>query len=140
MNALGLYKLLGISLLFVAGLTACDKPGPAEMAGKKIDQTADEAGKQINESANKVAEKIGEQSDKAGVAIDDTEITAKVKAAFFAESGLKTLQLSVETVKGVVTLTGSVNSASNSEMAQALAGAVAGVSGVKNQLVLKSIK
>jgi osmotically-inducible protein OsmY len=60
--------------------------------------------------------------------------------AFFAESGLKTLQLSVETVKGVVTLTGSVNSASNSEMAQALAGAVAGVSGVKNQLVLKSIK
>ena len=133
-------NLVGIVMLFVIGLSACEKPGPAETAGKKIDQAVDDAGKHIDASANKVADKIGEQTDKAGVAVDDAEITAKIKAAFFAESGLKTMQISVETIKGVVTLSGSVNTLSNSEIAQRMAGAVAGVSKVNNQLVLKSIK
>lgn len=96
--------------------------------------------KKIIDSADKVTEKVGEQSDKAGVAVDDVEITAKIKAAFFAESGLKTLQISVETIKGVVTLSGSVDSLSNSDIAQRMAGAVTGVSKVNNRLVLKSIK
>lgn len=140
MKAANDFKYFGIALLLVAGLSACDKPGPAETAGKKIDETVGDAGKQINESVEKVTEKIGEQRDKAGVAIDDTEITAKIKAAFLAEPGLKTLQISVETDKGVVTLSGSANTLANSEMAKALAGAVAGVSRVKNQLVIKSVK
>src|SRR5450756_1936830 len=123
------FKLIGISMLFVVGLSACDKPGPAETAGKKIDQTADEAGK-----------KMGEQSEKAGVAIDDTEITAKGKAAIFAEPGLKTLQISVDTVKGVVTLSGSVDSLSNSNRAKELASAVTGVNHVENRLAVKSNK
>ncbi|MDO8438055.1 MAG: BON domain-containing protein [Nitrosomonadaceae bacterium] len=133
-------KLIGISLLFAAGLTACDKPGPAETAGKKIDQTVGEAGKKIGEAADKVVEKLGEQGEKAVVVIDDAEITAKVKAAIFAEPGLKTLQISVDTVKGVVTLSGSVDSLPSSDMAKVLAGAVAGVKEVKNRLVIKLIK
>ena len=127
-------------MLLVAGLTACDKPGPAETAGKKIDQTADEAGRKMREATDKIAVKMAEQSEKAGVVIDDAEITAKVKAAIFAEPGLKTLQISVDTVKGVVTLSGSVNSQSSSDMAKALASAVAGVKGVENRLELKPIK
>ena len=133
-------KLIGISMLFTVGLAACDAPGPAETAGKKIDQTVGEAGKKIGEAADKVVEKLGEQGEKAGVAIDDAEITAKVKAAIFAEPGLKTLQISVDTVKGVVTLSGSVDSSPNSDMAKVLASAVTGVKEVKNQLVIKSIK
>lgn len=141
MNALkNFIKLIGISILFVAGLTACDKPGPAETAGKKIDQTVGEAGKKIGEATDKVVEKLGEQGEKAGVAIDDAEITAKVKAAIFAEPGLKTLQISVDTVKGVVTLSGSVDSSPSSDRAKVLAGAVAGVKEVKNRLVIKSIR
>jgi len=136
------FKLIGISMLLVVGLAACDKPGPgpAETAGKKIDQTADEAGKKIGVAADKLGEKLGEQGEKAGVVINDAEITAKVKAAVFAEPGLKTLQISVDTVKGVVTLSGSVDSQSSSDRAKALAGAVAGVTEVENRLVLKSIK
>ena len=132
------FKLIGISLLFAVGLSACNKPGPAETAGKKIDQTADAAGKNISETADKVGEKLGEQGTKAGVAIDDAEITTKVKAAIFAEPGLKTLQISVDTVKGVVTLSGSVDSRASSDRAKALAGAVAGVNKVENRLVPKS--
>jgi hyperosmotically inducible protein len=119
--------LIGVSMLLVVGLAACNKPGPAETAGKKIDQTAE-----------KVGDKMGEQSAQAGVAMDDTAITTKVKAAIFAEPGLKTLQISVDTVKGVVTLSGSVDSRSNSDRAKQLAGAVAGVRDVENRLTVKS--
>jgi hyperosmotically inducible protein len=119
--------LIGVSMLLVVGLAACNKPGPAETAGKKIDQTAE-----------KVGDKMGEQSAQAGVAMDDTAITTKVKAANFAEPGLKTLQISVDTVKGVVTLSGSVDSRSNSDRAKELAGAVAGVRDVEDRLTVKS--
>jgi hypothetical protein len=131
-------KIFGVSMLLVAGLAACEKqnPGPAESAGKNIDRTMDQAGKKIGDAVDKVGDKMGEQSMKAGVAIDDTEITAKIKAAFLAESGLKTLQISVDTVKGVVTLSGSVEKQSQSDMAMAMAGAVSGVSQVNNQLVV----
>ena len=138
MKVLENFKLIGISMLIVAGLAACDKPGPAESAGKKIDQTADKAGQKIGDAADSVGEKMSTQSAKAGVAIEDAEITTKVKAAIFAEPGLKTLQISVDTVKGVVTLSGSVDSQSSSDRAKALAGAVAGVNEVENRLVLKS--
>ncbi len=126
MNALMIVKLVGISVLLVTGLAACNKPGPAETTGKKIDQATDDASK-----------KISTEADKAGVAIDDTEITAKVKAAVFGEPGLKTLQISVDTVKGVVTLSGTVDSQQNSDKAKSLAGAVAGVKSVENKLLVK---
>lgn len=132
-------KLIAMSTLLVAGLAACDKPGPAETAGKKIDQTVEAAGQKMGEASDKVAIKMAEQSEKAGVVIDDAEITTKVKAAIFAEPGLKTLQISVDTVNGVVTLTGSVDSQANSDRAEALAGAVAGVNRVENRLALKLV-
>ena len=131
---------VGILVILATGLAACDKPGPAEIAGKKIDQTVGEAGKQIGIATDRVVEKLGEQGDKAVLVIDDAEITAKVKAAIFAEPGLKTLQISVNTMKGVVTLSGSVDSSPSSDMAKALAGAVAGVEEVKNRLVIKPIR
>lgn len=137
MKVIEYFTLLGISMLFVAGLAGCDKPGPAETAGKKIDQTTSEASKKISEAADKVSKKLEEQGEKASVTIDDAEITTKVKAAIFAEPGLKTLQISVDTIKGVVTLSGSVDSSPSSDRAKALAGAVAGVKEVKNQLVIK---
>jgi hypothetical protein len=133
-------KLIGISMSLVVVLSACDKPGPAETAGKNIDRSMDQAGQKIGEAADKVGEKMGDQGEKVGVAIDDTEITAKVKAAIFAEPGLKTLQISVDTVKGVVTLSGSVDSQPSSNRAKELADAVAGVREVENRLVLKSNK
>ena len=148
MKTLTNLKSVGIALLVVAGLTACDKPGPAEAAGKKIDQTANDAGKaisnatekvgdKISNATEKVGDKVSEQTAKTGVAIDDAEITAKVKASIFAEPGLKTLQISVDTVKGAVTLTGSADSQASSDRVKSLAAAVAGVNQVNNRLALK---
>ena len=138
MKLLNKCKIIGLTTLVVVGLSACDKPGPAESAGRKIDQTTDEARKKIGETANSIGEKMNEQTTKTGVALDDTGITTKVKAAIFAEPELKTLRISVETIKGVVTLSGSVDSLSSSNRAKDLAGAVAGVKDVDNQLVVIS--
>jgi osmotically-inducible protein OsmY len=133
-------NLIAISLLLAAGLTACDKPGPAEKAGKSMDQTASEAKNKIGDTVDKAEKKMTEQSAKAGQVIDDTEITARVKAAVFAEPGLKTLQISVDTVKGVVTLSGTVDSQANSDKARTLAAAVADVKEVSNKLVVAPAK
>lgn len=140
MRALENFKLIGISILFVVGLTACEKPGPAQTAGEKIDQTVDKAGTKMGEAVDKVGEKMGEQTEKAVAAIDDAEITAKVKAAIFAEHGLKTLQIDVDTAKSVVTLNGTVDSQESSDKAKALASAVTGVKDVENRLVVKPAK
>ena len=137
MNALKNFKLVAISLLIAGAFAACDKtPGPAESVGKQIDQTAADTGKKMGDAVNKVEEKIVAQSAKAEVAIDDTEITAKVKASIFGEPELKTLQISVDTVKGVVTLTGTVDSQANIDKAGSLASAVSGGKTVENKLTL----
>jgi len=141
MNTLKKNTLIGLILALSLGVAACDKkPGPAEQAGKSIDQSMDKAGKKIDEVVDKVDTKVSEQSSKTGQAIDDAEITTKVKAAIFTEPGLKSLQISVDTIKGVVTLTGTVDSPDNAEKVTLLAKAVDGVKSVDNKLSPQSGK
>ncbi len=128
--------LAGAAMILAVGLAACDKPGPAEKAGRAIDKTTEKAGDKMEEASKK----LSEESDQAGMAFDDTAITAKVKAAILAEPGLKVLQINVDTTKGVTTLSGSVDSQHSSDRAKEVAGAVAGVQGVENKLVVKSTK
>lgn len=131
---------IAISLFLALGLSACDKPGPAEQAGKKLDQAASDTGKKVGETVDKLENKMTEQGVKSAQSWDDTEITAKVKAELLGEPGLKSLQISVDTVKGVVTLTGTVDSKANSDKAKARAMAISGVRDVTNQLVVTSAK
>lgn len=135
MNTLERFKWVVVSMAIAAGLVACDKPNPAETAGQKIDQATEEAGQKMEQAADK----LGAQSEKAGELFDDAAITAKVKAAILAEEGLKVLQINVDTMEGVVTLSGSVDTQQNSDKAKEVAGAVAGVKEVENKLVVKSM-
>jgi osmotically-inducible protein OsmY len=129
--------VFGLSALLVVALVACDKQKPAETAGRQIDQGVDSAGRKVGEAIDKLGDKIEIQGAKTSVVIDDAEITTKVKAAIFAEPGLKTLQISVDTAKGVVTLSGSIDSPQSSDKARSLASGVAGVTAVENRLVMK---
>lgn len=133
-----LIKSLLLPFICVAALSACNKPGPAESVGKSIDQTTSDAGKKLSETADKVEKKASEESSKAAVALSDGEITTQVKAAIFAEPGLKTLQISVDTIGGVVTLNGTVDNNDASSKAKSLAAAVKGVKSVENHLSVKS--
>lgn len=69
--------------------------------------------------------------------IDDTVITTKTKAAIFNEPTLKSAEINVETSKGVVQLSGFVNSQSDINKAVALTREVGGVTSVKNDMRLK---
>ena len=72
-----------------------------------------------------------------GEYVDDTAITTKVKTAIFGDPALKVLQINVETFKGVVQLSGFVNSAQSASKAGEVARGVHGVVEVKNDLVVK---
>lgn len=72
-----------------------------------------------------------------GQYVDDTAITAKVKAAIFNEPTLKSAEINVETFKRVVQLSGFVNSQGDIQKATSLARGVEGVASVKNDMRLK---
>src|SRR5512133_2925748 len=72
-----------------------------------------------------------------GEYLDDTAITAKVKAAVFNEPTLKSSEINVETFKGVVQLSGFVRSQADINQAVQIARGVAGVKSVKNDMRLK---
>jgi osmotically-inducible protein OsmY len=72
-----------------------------------------------------------------GEYVDDTAITAKVKTAIFNEPALKSLEINVETFKGVVQLSGFVSSQDNIYRAVQVARGVSGVTSVRNDMRLK---
>ena len=72
------------------------------------------------------------KQESTGEYVDDSWITTKVKSAILAEPGLKVSQINVETFKGVVQLSGFVDSSAAASKAVALAHGVKGVTDVKN--------
>lgn len=72
-----------------------------------------------------------------GEYIDDSVITAKVKAAILNDETLKVAEINVETFKGVVQLSGFVNSQDDINRAVVVARSVAGVKSVKNDMRVK---
>jgi osmotically-inducible protein OsmY len=76
-------------------------------------------------------------TDSIGRYIDDSAITAGVKAAILNDPSLKVAEINVETHHGVVQLSGFVSSADNVAAASAIARTVKGVKSVKNDLRLK---
>ncbi len=77
------------------------------------------------------------QQSGTGEYVDDAVITTKVKAAIFNEPTLKSAEINVETFKGVVQLSGFVNSQADISKAVSLARSVNGVTAVKNDMRLK---
>jgi osmotically-inducible protein OsmY len=72
-----------------------------------------------------------------GEYVDDTVVTAKVKAAILNEPTLKSAEINVETFKGVVQLSGFVSSQAAENTAVSVARQVPGVKSVKNDMRLK---
>jgi osmotically-inducible protein OsmY len=74
----------------------------------------------------------------AGRVVDDSVITGKVKAALVADPTTKAHEISVETFKGVVQLSGFVDSSEARSRATQVAQQVEGVKNVKNELELRN--
>src|SRR5476649_481920 len=69
--------------------------------------------------------------ESTGEYVDDSTITTKVKAAFVHDDTVKAFDVSVETFKGVVQLSGFVDTYAQKAQAARLAAAVKGVTDVK---------
>jgi osmotically-inducible protein OsmY len=76
-------------------------------------------------------------SESTGQYVDSAAITSKVKAALLGDSGLKSFEISVDTFKDVVKLTGVVNSDQVKARAGEIAAGVSGVRSVQNEIIVK---
>lgn len=75
--------------------------------------------------------------ESTGEYVDDSVITTKVKSLLAADDFLKSFQIGVETYKGVVQLSGFVNSQKAVDKAVEITQSVNGVKSIKNNLIVK---
>jgi osmotically-inducible protein OsmY len=77
------------------------------------------------------------KSEGTGGYLDDTVVTTKVKSALLGEKNLKSTQISVETFKGRVQLSGFVDSSQDANRAVQISRGVPGVKSVSNQMQIR---
>jgi len=77
------------------------------------------------------------QQSSTGEVVDDSAITTKIKTQLANDEFLKSFQISVETRKGIVELSGFVDSQKAKDKADQIARGVDGVKSVKNALIVK---
>ena len=123
-------------------LTACGQKEEATV-GQKIDgamTSTEQAALQARQDMESTAADIKREGEQAvqsvTTAATDMAITTKVKAALAADDQLSALKIEVDTVQGVVSLTGPAPRAEAAERATTLAKAVEGVTEVQNKLVV----
>jgi osmotically-inducible protein OsmY len=73
-----------------------------------------------------------------GSYVDDTAITTRVKAKFAEDKAVSAMSISVETLRGMVQLSGFAKSTDEKMTAERLARSVNGVTSVKNDIVVRS--
>jgi osmotically-inducible protein OsmY len=115
---------------------------------QKTDNALDRAGDKTRDTAVVTTQKTDNAMDNAGdktrdaavdtrLAASDTAITTKVKAGLVKEPNLESLGIHVETEKGVVMLSGFVNSKAEADKAVKVAKGVDGVATVKSAIKVK---
>jgi len=72
-----------------------------------------------------------------GAYVDDTAITTSVKARFVENKQVDASSIRVETLKGIVMLSGFAKSATERTTAESIARAVNGVKAVKNEIAIR---
>jgi len=132
-------QILTRALLVAAVLGSTVVAGCGLMDGKK-ETTASEPASTHRPAADQPAADgsaaTGQQT--AGESVDDAVVTAKVKAKLVDDAVTKAYQINVETFKGTVQLSGSVDSEEARSRATELAKDVGGVKGVKNSLQVRN--
>jgi osmotically-inducible protein OsmY len=75
--------------------------------------------------------------ESTGEYVDDSVITTKVKSLLAEDDFLKSFQISVESFKGTVQLSGFVNSQKAVDKAGEIVSSVKGIKSIKNNLIVK---
>lgn len=127
MNYFKIATTLKVILMSSALISGC---GLAEQSmSQKLAATKDSVSTNIDRSMNKVDNYM-----------DDSTVTAKVKAALVGDETIVSSDISVNTHKSVVTLSGFVSTQQQAEKAVMLAGRTDGVKSVSDKLHVKESK
>lgn len=108
--------------------------GALEKTGIKIDLATEK----LESKVGSVKESVVEKTETAGTYIDDSVITMNVKTAILNDSLLNASHIDVTTVKGVVKLTGTVDSEQSIGRAMEMANSQKNVKSVETDLTVKA--
>lgn len=116
----------------------------AAIVADKTERAVDRMAAGTERAADRAAvttDRVGDKTENAaartGKVIADSVITTKVKADLFKEPALSAMAIHVETEKGVVMLSGFVDSKADADRAVRLAKSVEGVTQVKSAIKVK---
>jgi len=133
-------------------LASCDKQtSSGETVGQVVDKAIDKTNATVEQAGNKIgetakstenairssAETVQQKAAQVGAIVDDSAITASIKADLLKDPGLSALRIDVNTFKGEVTLKGEADSTVARDRAERIALAVAGVVKVNNSIGIK---
>jgi hyperosmotically inducible protein len=130
------FKTIFTAMMIVSGLVACDNSGPAEKAGKQIDQATENATNSLSNAAEKADQAISKQANETTQVMEDSAVTSRVKSSLLREPGMQSMKIKVVTENGIVTLSGTAETQEKIDKANKLASAIDGVKSVKNKLVI----
>jgi osmotically-inducible protein OsmY len=134
---------IAVAALLAITLVGCNRRDDGQTAKDKIDAATTAVKRDAEQVAQSASQAMGDMKQATGAAaqtavtaVEDTAITARIKASLAGDAGLKALDISVETTAGRTTLRGTAPDAAAQSRAQQLAAAVPGVSSVDNQLTV----
>lgn len=80
---------------------------------------------------------VSRDQETVGAYVDDSVITTRVKSRFIDDKSVDASAVTVETMNGIVMLSGFAKSSTEKKNAESLAASVKGVKGVKNELAIR---
>jgi osmotically-inducible protein OsmY len=113
---------------------AASAPVFAQDDSGSASQSMSQAGHSAGDSASDAGHAVKHAYQGTATAVSDTVITAKVKSNLLGSKLTHSSDIHVETVAGIVTLTGTVASSDASTTAAQVTSQTDGVKGVRNQL------
>jgi hyperosmotically inducible protein len=126
------FKLIVPSILFGMVLAA------PSFAQQSASQDMNQAGQEMKQAGSYTAAAAKDAYHGTARAAKDTAITAEVKTALASNKSVRSSEIHVDTVAGVVTLKGSVPSPEIAGQAAQLAEQTNGVKSVNNQIMVIS--
>jgi hyperosmotically inducible protein len=116
--------------VFALGLIACDPKPAVDQTGKNSDSSTEKKSSAVEGGAD--------GSAAIGQTVDDLALNIKIEDALKEKSELKSLAVKVRTAGGLVTLSGTADTAANRELATQVVMNVNGVKSVQNKLAIAS--
>jgi len=102
-----------------------------------VGTTGQSAAERAKQAGQEISQKTAEAAKTAQEALSDGALTAKIKAKMALDDSVKALDINIDTVDGVVTVTGKVRTRAERDRALALARETNGVKQVVDRIRLE---